>query len=367
MDCPDISELEAGDFGLRLASQRRPLRATLEVTQRCNNVCTHCYLDPGRVAPPPDPPLAFLVDLLDALAAEETLWITMTGGEPLLREDFPELYLAAKRRGFVVSVFTNGRLISDDMADLFREYPPRALSVSLYGATAETYENVSRVPGSYDEAMAGIRRLHARGVALNLKTMALRSNVHELDAMFALAESLGCRLHYDPTVNATIHGKTHVLVERLDPEAVVELDRRNASRSAAWEERCRGDALLPGNRLLRCAAGVTGLAVDCLGTAHLCLSHRSVGWPLDRHDLRGSLHRIFYDEFPAAMAQTVEGPYPCGECRLASICQVCAPLRAQEVGEVSRPSPHACAVARLRARQFGSPNDVPAEVAAELS
>jgi MoaA/NifB/PqqE/SkfB family radical SAM enzyme len=366
MECPGIPELGVNDFGARLSAQRRPLRAMLEVTHRCNNVCTHCYLDPGRVVPPPDPPLGFLVDLLDALAAEETLWITLTGGEPLLREDFPELYLAAKRRGFVVSVFTNGRLVSDELADLFAEYPPRAVSVSLYGATEATYETVSRIPGSYEEAMAGIQRLHARRVPLHLKAVALRSNLHEIDAMAAFADSLGCRLHCDPTVTPTLAGGLHVLAERIAPEAAVEIDRRDPARAEAWEDRCQMDPSPPGMSLLDCGAGQLGLAVDPLGQVFLCLSHRLVGWPLDRRDLRGSLHRIFYEEFPVAMGEAVEGRYPCGECRLSPVCPTCAPVRALETGDVARPCLHSCQVARLRAQHFGSPGDVPAEVAAEL-
>ena len=68
------------------------------------------------------------------------MWCLISGGEPLLRPDFPEIYLALKRHGLLVSVFTNACLVTEEHVELFRRYPPRDIEVSVYGATRETYE-----------------------------------------------------------------------------------------------------------------------------------------------------------------------------------------------------------------------------------
>ena len=97
-----------------------------------------------------------------------------------MRPDFPELYLYALRRGLLVTIFTNGTLVTDGIAELFDEYRPETVEISLYGMTRETYEKVTGIPGSYDKCIAGIERLVARGIPLTLKTMALTWNQHEI-------------------------------------------------------------------------------------------------------------------------------------------------------------------------------------------
>lgn len=368
MDCIGLEEIGHGEFAVRLARQRRLLRASIEVTHRCNNVCTHCYLDPAGVVPPPDPSREFLIELMDALVAEECLWLTLTGGEPTLREDFAELYMHAKRRGLLVTIYTNGRLITEELADLLAKYPPRLISLSLYGATADTYDAVSRIPGSFDEAMVGIRRLHARGIPTHLKSMAMRSTVAELPAMQALARELGWAFFFDPCVFPTMYGGKHVLAERLSPEEIVALEASMPERAAAWRERCQGDGLEPlGDRLLRCSAGQHTVVIGPWGDVRLCVSDRAHYWSLDPQDMRGSLHRIFYEEFPKAIARRADRPYVCGECELGHLCSVCAPLRALETGDELEPCLHSCRLAQLRGEAFGAAEKLPEEVQEALA
>jgi len=71
-------------------------------------------------------------------------WCLITGGEPLLRKDFADIYLCLKNKGLLVSVFTNATLLNRDHIELFKKYPPRDIEVSVYGVTPETYESVTR-------------------------------------------------------------------------------------------------------------------------------------------------------------------------------------------------------------------------------
>lgn len=361
MDCDGIPETDRTAFEALLSRQRRPYKALLEVTQRCNNRCVHCYLDPGARVPEPDPPLDFLLRLLEALVAEECLWLSLTGGEPLLRPDFPDLYRAAKQHGFLITVFTNARLITDELADLFAQLPPRLVSVSVYGATAPVYDAVARVPGAHAQAMAGLRRLHERGIAAHIKTMALRSNVHEMKALKALADELGWRFYLDPGVTPTLDGATHVLSERLDPAQVAELDQLFPERMTALQEAWRSSAgRVSGPRLVCCQAGTNNLFVDARGMVYPCVAARSVGWPLDPADLHGSLRRIFYEHFPPHITQEVHGDFPCGRCALFRLCMCCHGWRELEVGTGALPCPFNCEVARHRARALGIPPEVAA-------
>ena len=169
---------EAGAYATRV-----PLEGTLETTFRCNLACVHCYVNQpagSRAERAKELELSRLKALVDELAAEGCLDLLLTGGEVLLRPDFPDLYLHAVRAGLRVTVFTNGTLVTDKIADLFAEFHPACVEISLYGMTRETYERVTRVPGSFDRCLQGIRKLHEARVPLKLKTMVLSWNAHEV-------------------------------------------------------------------------------------------------------------------------------------------------------------------------------------------
>ena len=91
----------------------------MELTFRCNNLCKHCYCgaapdDAGQIQR--EMSTASVLRLIDELVDMGCLWFLITGGEPMLRPDFREIYLHAKKRGLLVIIFTNGTLIDDEMA-----------------------------------------------------------------------------------------------------------------------------------------------------------------------------------------------------------------------------------------------------------
>ena len=138
--------------------------------------------------------------LIDEMVDAGTLNLTFTGGDPMVRKDFPELYAHAVRSGLLVTVFCDGVLASDPIVELFDRYPPRKVEVSIYGATRATYEAISQVPGSFARCLAGIARLARHGHRLTLKTVLMKRNRHELDAMRAIAEEHGADFYFDTAI-----------------------------------------------------------------------------------------------------------------------------------------------------------------------
>ncbi len=156
----------------RVAGRRVPLGGTIELTRRCNNRCAHCYnnLPADDRAAQEELGEGAWKRILDEAAEAGCLYLLFTGGEPLLRPDFGAIYEHARRRGFFVTLFTNGTHLTEETADLLAAMPPLAVEVTLYGATRTTWERVTGVPGSYERSLAGIERLRRRGVRLRLKT-----------------------------------------------------------------------------------------------------------------------------------------------------------------------------------------------------
>ncbi len=197
MDCvSNIPDVNYGSFSYRLhrmvASKRIPAGGSIDLTSRCNFRCVHCYVrsNDGKR----ELALGEVERIFDELAAAGCLWLLITGGEPLLRLDFREIYLLAKKRGFLVNLFTNASLVTEEIAAMLSEWPPFAVEVTLYGASAETYERVTGVPGSFQRCLDGINLLKHNNVRLRFKTMLLRINRHELGQMMKMAQGLGGRI-----------------------------------------------------------------------------------------------------------------------------------------------------------------------------
>ena len=109
--------------------------------------------------------VAEIADIASQAVCLGAVWCLLTGGEPLLRSDFAEIYMILKRKGLLVSVFTNATLISEEHVALFRKYPPRDIEVTVYGVTGETYEVVTRRPGSFGRFLKGLDLLLGAGCA----------------------------------------------------------------------------------------------------------------------------------------------------------------------------------------------------------
>jgi len=358
MDCPQIPQISYGEFGRRLMEmnpgRRIPWSGTFEVTARCNLNCVHCYISRpvnDQEAWGKELTTEEFCRLLDEIADEGCLSILFTGGEPFVREDFPEIYIYAKRKGFLVALFTNGTTLTPELADFLAEWPPRSLEVTLYGRTEETYEKVTPIPGSYSKCMTGIELLLERRLSVKLKTMALTINSHELWDMKAFAKQYGLEFRFDPNVNKRLDGDDSPCRYRLAPQEAVELDFADRDRWHALKEFCqrvRGAPAFP-ERLYWCGAGSSGFHVDSYGKMSVCISSR-----VPSYDLRsGSFHRGWYEFIPGLLKQTRSRQTLCQSCGLSGMCDQCPGWAQLEWGDQESRVDFLCQVAHARAKLLG--------------
>jgi len=343
------------EFRERAALDRRriPIEGTIETTYRCNLNCVHCYVNQpagSRDERERELSLARLKELVDEIVAEGTLFVLFTGGEVLVRPDFPELYLYARSQGLLVTIFTNGTLITDRIADLFAEARPDKIEITLYGMTKETYDRVTRVPGSFEKCVAGIQRLVDRGVPLTLKTMALAWNHHEIEAMEAYAKSLGLEFRFDSSLNPRVDcGANRNSELQLDPERALELDLGRPERMEGLREFCekfaQPDRDYGAERVYTCGAGQSSFTVDPYGRLQMCqLSRKSY------HDLKqGRFSNGWHELFPMLRARTWQKNEICRKCSLMALCGSCPGAAEMETGDIEGVVPAFCELAHLRA------------------
>jgi radical SAM protein with 4Fe4S-binding SPASM domain len=357
MECPHIPRIGYGEFGKRLrqkiAGKRVPLGGSLELTFRCNLRCAHCYIGDARAGIPGRAELTYseMCDLLDQLVDEGCLWLLITGGEPLLRSDFLDIYTYAKQKGLLITLFTNGTLITREIADHLREWPPFKVEISLYGRTRETYEKVTGVPGSYESCLCGIELLLERGLPLNLKTMIMTLNKHEVWDIKKYAEGLGVDFRFDPLINAGLDGDQELAELRIAPEEIVELDLADARRLDKWRDFCDRFLGVAFDRryVFFCGAGIHTFHIDPHGELSVCILYRA-----ESYDLRlGSFREGWHDFIPQVRNQKARNGNACSECDLIVMCGQCPGWAQLEHGDSQTPIQYLCQVAHLRAQALG--------------
>ena len=356
MRCPHIPEIGYGEFseGLqsRLLAKRVPIAGSIELTHRCNLHCVHCY---GRHAHQGLPGLQELTadefrTILSQIVDEGCLWLLLTGGEPLLRPDFPDIYTNAKRAGLLITLFTNGTLLTSRLADLLAEWRPFAIEITLYGRTQETYERITGVPGSHARCLRGIELLMERELPLRLKTMALTVNAHELCAMRQYAEGLGLNFDFDPVVNPGLDGSMEPVTYRLPIQDIVRLERAEPRRQREWPARFaeRVGMHAKSRDLYLCNAGINGFNIDPYGRMSLCLMVREPGFDLRRGRFRDG----WLNDMRETRARQRVDESECTRCDLRMVCAQCPGWGLLERGDAEAKVDFLCALTRARVEAF---------------
>jgi MoaA/NifB/PqqE/SkfB family radical SAM enzyme len=198
---------------VRVASRAHiPLSVLFEVTHRCNLGCEHCYLTEGPVGRPRPRADELSLDeirvILDDLAEAGTLFLTLSGGEVFMRRDFLAIVAAARQRGFSVTVFTTGTLLTPEVASELAALHPLSVEVSIYSARPEVHDGVTRIPGSHARSLRALRLLKERGVVILIKSPLMSVNTGELHELAALADELGAGYGFDPMLTPRRDGDT---------------------------------------------------------------------------------------------------------------------------------------------------------------
>jgi MoaA/NifB/PqqE/SkfB family radical SAM enzyme len=284
-----------------------PLTFSLELTVLCNNNCRHCYINmPADHCESKSKELTLeeINDLADQAIDLGVLWCTLSGGEPLLRPDFEDIYLMLQKKGLLLALYTNATLIRPKHIRLFKTHPPREIEITVYGATRETYERVTRNPGSFDQFIRALDGLAEAGIPVRLKAMTVRSNLHEHQR---IAEF--CKRHtkdyyrYDPMLNLRVDHdpvrNREIIAERLTPGEIIALEKADDARFSQIQQKC--DALADSehciagcDHLFHCGIGGMNFDISYDGQFRLCsiLTAPETTLDLRKHRLKEAISRF---------------------------------------------------------------------------
>jgi radical SAM protein with 4Fe4S-binding SPASM domain len=361
-----VKKIRSGEA--RLWPSRRPLltRLDIELTERCDNDCVHCSvnLPAGDLeAREREWGAGSWKKLLGEAAALGCLVIRLTGGEPLLRDDFEEIYIHARRLGLRVMIFTNATLVTPALARLLKDMPPlEAVEVSVYGMKKETYEAVTRAPGSFDAFRRGLGLLRENGVPFIVKGAVLPATRGEMDEFEAWAADLpgasglpSFAQLFD--LRSRRDGRKNDLIAslRLDAGEFVRVSRRHGEEAVEeWRDLCARSGGGRGGRLFSCLSSGGSAAVDPYGKLQYCLGLRH---PDTVYDLAtGSLREAVTEFLPRVRdLRSADRVYleRCGRCFLKSLCEQCPAKSWAEHGTLDTPVEYFCGIAHAQAAAAG--------------
>jgi radical SAM protein with 4Fe4S-binding SPASM domain len=346
---PLMQELHA-----RAAKCRQPVNGAFELTNRCNLLCRMCYnrhgsCDLTKMAT--ELSAARWLELARQAKDSGMVFLLLTGGEVFLRHDFFEIYEPLTRMGLMLTVFSNGTLITNEIAQRLAQAPPSRTEITLYGATAAVYETVTRVPGSFNACCSGIEALLSKGVPLALKTTLTRHNVHELEAMRQMAKDWGVSFMGSWMLANRPDGCPSGAENcRLSAEEAVALEATDRASASEWSEAALREGPIAKGAGFYCLAGKATFSVSPTGDMNACLM------------MPAPAARPLEIGFQAAWSQLVKyvdtAPAPCSTCRSCdaqAYCGRCPAYSLMENGTLTDPVPYWCDIARARKDYYGRP------------
>jgi MoaA/NifB/PqqE/SkfB family radical SAM enzyme len=337
----------------------------IELTERCNSDCIHCCINlpvNDKKVKSREMTTEHIKDILVQAEKLGCMKVRFTGGEPLLRPDFEELYIFTRRLGIKVLLFTNARLITEKLADLFNRIPPLVtIEVTVYGMHKKSYEAVTRARGSFAQFRRGVSLLLERKIPFIVKSALLPQNKHEIDEFEAWAKTIpwmtkdpSYSMFFDLRNRCDDEEKNRFISSlRLNPEEGLAILTRDAHRYRKGINEFASKFMRPpGDKLFGCGAGC-GMCIDAYGVAQPCMGVRA---PELTYDTKQHCLESILDEFKALKDMHATNPdylKCCALCFLKGLCEQCPAKSWDECKTLDTPVEYLCEIAHAKARWMG--------------
>ncbi len=332
---------------------------TFEITSRCNFRCKMCYIhsdECNRKAE--EMPAEWWVGIGKKAVAQGMVFLLITGGEPLLREDFPVIYTELKKLGLVISLNTNGYLLKGKIAELFKNDPPFRINVSLYGASDDSYERFTGTRG-FTQVIENVQNMRSMGIDVRFNCSITPDNCDDIENIFNLARQLNMHIKTTPYMYpqmriSGVAGQNNYRLNSQDaaqfrvkwslmkysPDEFISRADGMERKIKAFEKEEKTDNL-PGR--VMCRAGSSSLWINKSGEMSAC------GMIDKSFDIKVLGFDDAWDKVKKFTA-AIELPIKCQSCKYRHICNVCAATCYTETGSFSTVPEYVCRFSEETAR-----------------
>jgi radical SAM protein with 4Fe4S-binding SPASM domain len=271
-------------------SLKRPNTCQFELTFRCGLHCKHCYTDcynrPAYFAKELTTKQIKLI--LDKIYDSGVIWICFTGGDPFIRKDFLKIYKYAKKKGFLVSIFTSGYSITEEIIRDLKKSPPFVIELTLNSVTKDLYERISQVRGSFRKAMQAIEMIVDAKIPLKIKTQVTNDNLKELNAIKSFAKDKKINFVPDYYLYPRLDGDSAPCALRITPKEIIKL-------GVKLPLDCLTRFRKKNNHLFRCAVDSgDGFNVDPYGNIFPCLAIREPKFSLFKYSIASAMGKTAF-------------------------------------------------------------------------
>lgn len=294
-----------------------PISGTFELTPRCNFNCKMCYVHlKEKDIPKYGEELSAKEWLRIAEEAKEagTTWLCITGGEPLMHPEFPEIWKGLSEMGFFLTLQTNASMITGEIQTLLEQYPPRQVKITLYGSNDEVYEEVCGVKKGFTRVNDGIHTLMSMGIPVTLVSTIIRQNAEDAEKMAFYAYVH--RLPWDSTIGV----RPSLRGAASDLNDVKLFEKLEESRKKNMEKRIRKSSFLDPEKkpCTYCKDYRLGYWILWDGTVSFCSFLNESGISVRNVPFQKSWKMLLEYE------ETLEWPEECQICEAAKVCERCA-------------------------------------------
>ena len=337
----------------KAARQGIPVSGNFELTRRCNFNCKMCYVHSAETCCFDEELTGRQwLDIAEGAKQSGTVFLLLTGGEPLVRNDFEEIWVNLKKMGFALSLNTNASLITPEILELFRRYPPMRVNVSLYGASDETYQSLCGNK-AFSKVVGNISALKELDIQVKLSASVTEQNYGDLPEIFRISREFGCYVQTSAYMFPPVRRDISFVGagDRVSPETAalysVGCDSRRYERDEYLnraratlkgisipdpEDECRA----PGAAPIDCRAGKCTFWINFDGTMTPCGMMFEPTADVVKNGFASAWESI--KEQTALLHQPAE----CVSCNLKNICSVCAAKSLAETGSCDKKPEYLC-------------------------
>ena len=322
-----------------------PLNVLFEVTHKCNLNCRHCYISPKD-----EPELTFgeIDDILQQLAEKNSLFLTLSGGEPFIREDIFEIAASARRKGFTLTIYSNGTLITPQLADRIADLNVLQLGISIYGSKPSTHDAITQTPGSFKRSVNALKMLRERNIKTSLKFTLMKPNFQEFEATNKLADDLGADFSFGFIVAPKTDRTTKNLALRMGTRELKHIFNKSIIYPPEiLEKKVNAKRVVEQiNNAMLCGAGNNSCSISPHGDLQACLM-----LPLEVGNLRSTSFKDLWENSQVLNKlrnlRFSDLSDKCTECISFGKCFYCPGLAMLENGDFLSPVKFACQISKI--------------------
>ncbi len=330
-------------------AKRILLSCHFDLTYNCNTNCVHCYV---KKEERDELKTSEIKDIMDQLAAMDTLFLILSGGEVLTRKDFFEIAEYARKLNFALRIMTNGLLVDEKVADKLAALNPDLINLSIYSTNPEVHDGITGVPGSLEKVINAAELIRERGLELRINTVIMKQNLNDYPQVHELAQILGADFKVDFQVTPKFDGDRSPLQFQISSNELQEV------LADPLLELTLDDPIEPHLKRfandIPCSAAHSFLYISPYGDVSPCVQFKVPCGNLKEK----SLEEIWYHspQMLDISSLRISKLPACSQCELIDDCRYCPGISYIEEGDVMIPARRTCQEALLLNQLRGEEN-----------